>query len=66
MGLRPGRESPGFFVPHVNPIDCFSAPHRVGNPIKGIADDTVNAFDPCLFKRLDKILCCGFAHDFSP
>jgi hypothetical protein len=66
MSLRSGRESPGLFVPHVDPVDCFSAPHRVGKSIEGIADDAINAFDSRFFESLDKIFCCGFAHDLSP
>jgi hypothetical protein len=66
MGLRARCESRPLLVPHVNPVDRFSTPHRVGKPVQRIADDAINALDSYLFKRLDKIFRSGFAHDLSP
>lgn len=54
--FRPGSESCGLFVPHLDlVVDRFSAPHRVGKSVEGVADHTVDGLDSRFFESLDKI-----------
>jgi hypothetical protein len=55
MRLGAGGESGGLFMPHVDPVDGFSAPHRVGKPVERIADDTVDALDSRFFESLNEV-----------
>src|SRR5580700_8402123 len=66
MSLRASCESASLLVAHVDPIDRFSFPQRVGNAVERVADHTVDAFDACLLQRFDQILGRGLAHNCSP
>src|SRR5262245_4702553 len=62
MGLTAGGESCGLFVPDMNPFELALAAQRVGQPIKAIADDAVNPFDPGRDKHVRKLVCYFLCH----
>jgi hypothetical protein len=55
MRLRAGGESRGLFMTHVDPVNRFSAPHRIGKSVKRVADDAVDALDSGFLKSLDEV-----------
>jgi hypothetical protein len=57
LGLRPGRECPGFFMADVHPLDLAAAADGVCYRVEAVADDAVNSLDSCLRKGLHQFFC---------
>ncbi len=66
MGFRAGRESPGLFVAHMDPVDRLETPQRVRESVQGIADHAINPPDTGLLKGFRKEIGGGSGHDISP
>src|ERR1700761_7790319 len=66
MSFGPRRESGSLLMAHVDPIDRFSSPQRIGNAVEGVADHTVDAFDASLLEGFNQVFGCSLAHNSSP
>ena len=67
MGFTGGSEGGAFLMAHMNPVDFFLAPERVGKAVERVPDNTVNPFDPDFRECLRHIGRSRSCHpDFSP
>ena len=66
MGLGAGREGGGLFVPHMDPVDGFPAPQRIGEAVERVADDAIDALDAGLLEGFDEIFGGCPAHVANP
>src|SRR5271154_3329775 len=66
VSFRAGRESGSLLMPHVDPIDRFSSPQRVGKAVQGVADHTIDAFYARLLQGFDQVFRSSLAHNSSP
>jgi len=46
-------------VTNMQPFDCFGAPQGVGEPIKAVADQAIDTFDPGRRERRHHLICNG-------
>src|SRR5579859_1733432 len=62
MRLGAGRESSAFLMAHMDPLDLLLESQRIGEPVQGVADDSIDALDARLGEGFGHIGCRGPTH----
>src|SRR5262245_59621908 len=61
MGFRAGCERRRLFVPDMNPANLFTTTNGIGDPVQGVATNTVNSLNSCLqqdiYQNVSHSLC---------